>query len=141
MEPRQKIEPVHKQVELYGKMVDENIADLLNLLWHSGYETQYSCQGGHGRFGDYLNRGYIVFDRFAQGMQFHTETMLMLVESVPDYFDHSLSERNKLGHNVLSDARLRLEAGDPTSGGVRGVVDFAPRFLGRITELWTARCA
>lgn len=133
--------PLHPQVTLHGKQVDEGLADLLNVLWRNGYQTRYSCQGGPGGrdSGENLDRAYILFDGFNQALRFYSETVSMLVDAVPSYFDLTLTERIANGYNILSDTRLRLEAADPTGDGVRGVVDFRPACRKHLTQLWVQR--
>jgi hypothetical protein len=44
----------HKQVNLRGVEVDELMVPILEVLWDSGIETTYSCQGVYGL-------GYIAY--------------------------------------------------------------------------------
>lgn len=43
--------PIHRQVRgSIGVYVDEGVVDLLEALWARGLRTEFSCQGGEGRF-------------------------------------------------------------------------------------------
>lgn len=126
---------VHEQVRaFYGTeivSVDHKIMGLLRVLWHRGFKTSHSCQGGGHPNG--LNKEtYIVFDSYHDAARFQRHTMELLIRAVPDYFERCLDERD----NILCCARVSLEPMDPIDVVIRGAVTFRHQYLGLITVLW-----
>jgi len=54
--------------------VDEDLHDLLQVLWAKGFHTQFSCQGGEVFKDGTRTQAYILFETVDMGIKFFRET-------------------------------------------------------------------
>lgn len=81
--------------------VDEGICELLLALWGKGYETVYSCSGGHENISraleDKTGEGYIFFETEEMATRFiRTVTKVFPVRKNPYYLEQSGGLQNKV---------------------------------------------
>ena len=106
----------HPQANLRGIQVDKKLVPLLEALWDSGFDTQWSCQGHPVEYAILPIAGYsyILFYSSEQAFEFLQRTG----PKINDVQD-------------MMSIRLQLM----TDG--RGGVQFPPALLDEITNIWT----
>lgn len=131
-------EPLHRQVDLDGVMIDEKIAPLIKALWDNGFDTYMSCQGGPVQVSIlYHPDSWVIFSDYLDADSFMRQTISMLTRRVPRYHWYTPEERGRDGLWVLNNTNLKLEPMDPyETSTIRGKVSFNSAVLQEITKLW-----
>jgi hypothetical protein len=109
--------------------VDEKIAELIEVLWRIGFETQFSCEGDielfdeTGTLENLTDASHIVFPEVSQAVKFMEYSYRFLIHS-----------RQDLPWANLMNLELMLPTKDIHN--IRAIVRFNPAALESLTEYW-----
>lgn len=111
-----------------GIPVDQGIAELVEMLWTIGFDTQFSCQGDtelfdpSGNLENNTDSAHIIFTNVEQGVKFAELSYGFLIYERPDLPWAGL---------------MTVEMALPLAvGGIRSVVRFNPAAIESLTTYW-----